>query len=105
MSTYIARLDSHQYREYANVFEALVYLQHDMIMLKMNQHELHVRVDWDGNQQYEEELNEPIIVLSLINRKCLFTLNSKKNSFGFSWFSIYLTLIFSLIIFIHPIND
>ncbi len=56
MPTYVDRLVSHQDHEYANVFEALVYLLHDMIMLMMNQHELNVKEDWDENRQYEEEL-------------------------------------------------
>jgi hypothetical protein len=58
MSTYIDQLDSLQYREFANVFEALVFLQHDMIMLKVIQHELNVMEDLDENRQYEVELKK-----------------------------------------------
>lgn len=58
MSTYIDRFDSYQRREYANVFEVLVYLQHDMIMLKVIQHELNVMEDLDESRQYEAELNK-----------------------------------------------
>jgi hypothetical protein len=52
------RLDySHRHREYANVYEALVYLQHDMTMSKVNQHELSVTEDLDESRLYEVELN------------------------------------------------
>jgi len=78
MSTYIVRLDSHQHHESANVYEALVFLQHDMIMLKVIQQGLHVMVDLDENRQYEVELNEINVIikkflmisLSVTKRKC-----------------------------------
>ena len=50
------RFDSRRHRERANVYEALVYLLHDMIMLMMCQYERKVMVDWDENRQYEVEL-------------------------------------------------
>jgi hypothetical protein len=61
MSTYIDQLDSHQYREFANVFEVQVFLQHDMIMLKVIQHELNVMEDLDENQQSEVELKKKLV--------------------------------------------
>ena len=61
MSTYVVQLDSHQDHECANVFEASVYLQHDMRVLMMNQHELNVMEDWDENRQFEVELKTKLV--------------------------------------------
>ncbi len=78
MSTYVGRLDSYHDHEYANEFEASVYLQHDMIMLKVTQHELNARVDSDDNRQYEEELKKKNFVHYHDIKLCfsIFTLNS-----------------------------
>jgi hypothetical protein len=54
----MVRFDLHRHLECANVYEALVYLQHDMIVLMMYQYELRVTGDLDENQQYEVELKE-----------------------------------------------